>query len=123
MQALAIGLNHLDTFAYLAALSSPLLRTGDPHAKFGAAILGSFDTHSAFGGALAQPALLNARLKLLWLGVGTAEDPPIQASVASAVSALRASGVRLTFYESPGTAHEWQTWRRDLWQLAPLLFR
>jgi len=27
------------------------------------------------------------------------------------------------FFESPGTAHEWQTWRRDLFDLAPRLFR
>jgi hypothetical protein len=26
------------------------------------------------------------------------------------------------FYESPGTEHEWQTWRRDLSLFAPLLF-
>jgi S-formylglutathione hydrolase FrmB len=26
------------------------------------------------------------------------------------------------FYESPGTDHEWQTWRRDLKDFAPRLF-
>lgn len=26
-------------------------------------------------------------------------------------------------YESPGTAHEWQTWRRSFHGFAPLLFR
>jgi len=26
-------------------------------------------------------------------------------------------------YISPGTAHEWQTWRRSLYVFAPLLFR
>jgi enterochelin esterase family protein len=31
--------------------------------------------------------------------------------------------VELVYFESPGTAHEWQTWRRDLKQFAPLLFR
>jgi hypothetical protein len=25
--------------------------------------------------------------------------------------------------ESPETAHEWQTWRRSLYQFAPLLFQ
>ena len=35
---------------------------------------------------------------------------------------LRASGVRLVYFESPGTAHEWQSWRRDLFDVAPRLF-
>jgi S-formylglutathione hydrolase FrmB len=26
------------------------------------------------------------------------------------------------YFESPGTAHEWQTWRRDLKDFAPRLF-
>jgi enterochelin esterase family protein len=26
-------------------------------------------------------------------------------------------------YESPGTSHEWQTWRRDLKDFAPRLFQ
>jgi enterochelin esterase family protein len=28
-----------------------------------------------------------------------------------------------TVYISPGTGHEWTTWRRSLVELAPLLFR
>jgi enterochelin esterase family protein len=31
--------------------------------------------------------------------------------------------VKGVFYESPDTAHEWLTWRRSLYQFAPLLFR
>jgi enterochelin esterase family protein len=26
-------------------------------------------------------------------------------------------------YESPGTAHEWHTWRRSLYQFAQLMFK
>ena len=33
------------------------------------------------------------------------------------------SGIKGVFFESPGTAHEWQTWRRSLNALAPALFR
>lgn len=40
-----------------------------------------------------------------------------------AVEALRKSGIPVVYYESPGTAHEWQTWRRGLHDLAPRLFR
>src|ERR1039458_6950970 len=33
------------------------------------------------------------------------------------------AGIRSAYYESPGTAHEFQTWRRCLHEFAPLLFR
>ena len=32
-------------------------------------------------------------------------------------------GIKSVYYESPETAHEWQSWRRSLYQIAPLLFR
>jgi S-formylglutathione hydrolase FrmB len=35
---------------------------------------------------------------------------------------LQQAGIQHVFYESPGTEHEWQTWRRDLSLFAPLLF-
>ena len=37
--------------------------------------------------------------------------------------ALEKLGVGSVYYESVETAHEWQTWRRSLYQFAPLLFR
>ncbi|MBP1647793.1 MAG: protein of unknown function acetylesterase, partial [Bacteroidetes bacterium] len=37
--------------------------------------------------------------------------------------ALSKAGIRNTFFESEGTAHEWLTWRRCLYQFAPLLFK
>ena len=36
---------------------------------------------------------------------------------------LKASGMNAHFYVSPDTAHEWQSWRRSLYQFAPLLFK
>ena len=36
---------------------------------------------------------------------------------------LKAAGYNVTTYVSPGTAHEFQTWRRSLYQMAPLLFK
>ena len=38
-------------------------------------------------------------------------------------AALKDAGVNTVFYESPNTAHEWQSWRRSLYQFAPLLFK
>lgn len=38
-------------------------------------------------------------------------------------SDLKAAGYNVGTYISPGTAHEFQTWRRSLYQMAPLLFK
>ena len=37
--------------------------------------------------------------------------------------ALTEAGIEHVFYESPGTDHEWQTWRRNLNDFAPRLFQ
>ena len=37
--------------------------------------------------------------------------------------ALKKAGINAVFYVSPGTAHEWHTWRRSLHEFAPLLFQ
>jgi Trm5-related predicted tRNA methylase len=37
---------------------------------------------------------------------------------------LKKAGINnVVFYQSPGTAHEWLTWRRSLYQFAQLLFK
>jgi enterochelin esterase-like enzyme len=36
---------------------------------------------------------------------------------------MKEAGVDAHYYESPGTAHEWQTWRRSLHRFAQLLFK
>jgi enterochelin esterase-like enzyme len=39
------------------------------------------------------------------------------------MEALKEAGIPSQFYVSPNTAHEWQSWRRSLRELAPLLFK
>ena len=122
MQTLFIASRHLDKFAYIAALSGPVIRGTDPGERLGASLQGPFDTKTAYDGMFSDPAKFNQRVRLLWLGAGT-EEQQLHASISGAVDALRQSGIRVVFFESPGTAHEWQTWRRDLHDLAPRLFR
>jgi S-formylglutathione hydrolase FrmB len=43
--------------------------------------------------------------------------------VRKAATALKEAGINAVSYVSEGTAHEFQTWRRSLRELAPLLFR
>ena len=44
-------------------------------------------------------------------------------SVTDAAERLKAMGINAHSYISPETAHEWQTWRRSLYQFAQLLFK
>ena len=50
-------------------------------------------------------------------GFGDGTDPKVE------TEELAKSGVNAHFYVSPGTAHEWQSWRRALYQFAQLLFK
>ena len=82
----------------------------------------TFDPKHFLSGVFEDPAHFNQQVHLLWFGAGTAESQFNDALRANA-RALRAQGINLVTFESPGTAHEWLTWRRDLKEFAPLLFR
>jgi enterochelin esterase-like enzyme len=123
METLFIALHHQETFAYIASLSGPILQDPTSSQSLAAAFSAPFDVKSAYGGVFADASRFNRHVKLLWMGVGTAEPAEIRNGIVAAVKALRAHGVHLVYYQSPGTAHEWQTWRRDLNELAPRLFR
>ena len=47
----------------------------------------------------------------------------MRAGIRSLHASLTEAGIAHVYYESPGTDHEWQTWRRNLNDFAPRLFR
>ena len=49
--------------------------------------------------------------------------PPFPGAIGAFRRMLDEAGVKHVYFESPGTAHEWLTWRRDLNDFAPRLFR
>ena len=122
MQTLFVSLHHLDMFAYIGSFSGPIVPDLNSTQSFANAQV-PFDTQTAYEGAFSSPSAFNSRVKLLWLGVGTAESERFRASIGGAAEALKAAGVRLVYFESNGTAHEWQTWRRHLNDFVPRLFR
>ncbi|MFN7119274.1 MAG: alpha/beta hydrolase-fold protein [Saprospiraceae bacterium] len=61
-----------------------------------------------------------SKVKLVFLSCGSKERPD---GVKNAAKALKEAGFNAVSYVSEGTAHEFQTWRRSLYQLAPLLFK
>jgi len=106
MQTFQIGTAHLDVFSYFGIFS------GTPLAQAQAQV----DAVAAQGGAFRD------KVRLLWFGVGSME-----ANFYNRTKEVRAqlenAGIPSGYYESPGTVHEFQTWRRCLHEFAPLLFR
>ena len=113
MQTFQIALKHLDKFAYIGGFSG----AGD-----GMGGGPAFDAKTANNGVFSDAAAFNKKVKLVWIGVGTAEPERMATAIKAFHEGLDRAGIKTVYYESPGTAHEWQTWRRDLKEFAPLLF-
>ena len=64
---------------------------------------------------------MKRRVKLVFVSYGSREGGANTAKPNA--DALEGAGVKTVFYVSPETAHEWQSWRRSLYQFAPLLFQ
>jgi enterochelin esterase family protein len=104
-QALRIGLTSLDTFHWIVGLSSALV--GDSVA-------------APFANVLSDSAKVNRTLKLLYLTIG--RDDGLITGNRAFDAALTKAGVRHTYREGEG-AHTWRVWRRNLYDVAPLLFQ
>ena len=114
MQTYQITLDHLDLFSYIGGFSG----------AGGMLVLGNrkLDPKTDYNGVFADPAAFAKRVHLLWLGVGTNEPERMRAGLLRLHASLQEANIQHVFYESPGTDHEWQTWRRDLKDFVPRLF-
>jgi enterochelin esterase family protein len=112
-QTCQVTLRNLDKFAYIGAFSGTMngLSTA------------ALDPATAFNGLFKDGVALSKQIKLLWLGMGTKEPNPFPGAIGAFRAMLDKAGVKYVYYESAGTAHEWLTWRRDLLEFAPLLFK
>ena len=63
--------------------------------------------------------------KVLFMSAGSKETGMAEGenSVGKVAEDMKAIGINAYSYISPETAHEWQTWRRSLYQFAQLLFK
>ena len=105
MQTRQITLAHLDKFSHI----------------------GIFSGGSIASTNITDMAAFKEKVKVVFVSYGSRElggnrggfggDPKAN------TEALKAAGVNTYFYVSPDTAHEWQSWRRSLYQFAPLLFQ
>ena len=107
MQSFQTVLANLDKFAYLGGFS------GSSGAR------GGFDPKTSSNGVFADAATFNKKMKVLFLGIGSVEGPGTK----NFSDALTKAGIHNVYFESPGTAHEWLTWRRCLNDFAPRIFK
>jgi enterochelin esterase-like enzyme len=94
METRTITINKPDVFSHYALLSGGVYKSEDIKDK--------------------------SKVKLIFLSCGSKERPD---AVKSAAATLKEAGFNSVSYISEGTAHEFQTWRRSLHELAPLLFK
>jgi len=111
MQTFAIVSRHQDLFGYMGGFSGS------------AGLGGNFDINTSNNGMFKDADQCNKSMHVIFIGIGTAEPDMMRKGVLGFHDAITQHGIKTTFYESPGTAHEWLTWRRDLEQFAPLLFQ
>ena len=103
-QTFDLVMSHPDLFAWMGAFSG--------------AIFG-LDVNKSYDGGFARSDEFNKRIHYLFLSCGSEENFGTETLVKN----LRDAGVKADFYVSPGTHHEWLTWRRSLNEFIPHLFK
>jgi enterochelin esterase-like enzyme len=109
-QTLDIGLTNLDKFSCLGMFSRRTMSDEE------------FNIPNSFGGVFTDAAAFNQKVKLFWWGAGTTEEG-IYNSTKARLAQLAKVGIKSVFVEFPGTSHEWQTWRKSLYDFAQRLFQ
>jgi enterochelin esterase-like enzyme len=105
MQTRIITLAHPDVFSYVGMFSGGSISIED------------VDKAPGF----------KEKIKLVFISYGSRELEKPRAGFGGDpkenTAKIKEAGLNTYFYVSPQTAHEWQSWRRSLYQFAPLLFQ
>ena len=129
-ESVFIGLNHLDQFAYIGSFSGayvmwPRAEAAPPTPAPEAAGRGGRGPRTMSEADFAKnfpnvSAKTNSQLRLMWIACGN--DDGLMAVNRQFKTWLKSKDVKFTDLEVPGFAHVWPLWRRNLAELAPLLF-
>jgi enterochelin esterase-like enzyme len=85
--------------------------------------LDKFSYMGIFSGGTVAPKDISdkSKVKLIFMSFGSRERG--SDGLKNAADVLQQVGINAVSYVSPLTAHEWQSWRRSLYEFAPLLFK
>lgn len=112
-QTMRIFMGHLDTFSSYGGFSGTANYPSSEEINPATFLDGKFSNGKA----------LNEQINVFFLGLGTKEPRPFPGSVGAFRAMLKKQGIEYVYYESNGTAHEWLTWRRHLYEFAQQLFK
>jgi len=127
MQTASVTMVNLDKFSYIGLFSGgAAIGFGGRGAAAPATPTPAAapDMKTIYSGAMANPADFDRKVRVLFMSFGT--EPPLEnaAGLKKHQEQLVAAGITNSYvYFSPGTTHEWQTWRRSLYTFAQLLFK
>jgi enterochelin esterase-like enzyme len=113
-QAFYTGLRNTDMLANVGVFSTGLF--GGIGRQPGA----EFDAEAIIPGILTNPETFNKKLKVFYISVGE-QDPRIEPT-RKLVQTFMDKGLKVEFGTFPG-AHEWQVWRKSLYDFAQKLFK
>jgi enterochelin esterase-like enzyme len=110
-QSFQVAMTNTDKFAYVGGFSGGgMIQQGEDFSKM-------------YDGIWADANAFNQKMKLVYLSIGTTEPTNMYQTVNNFHQELNKAGIKHVYYESPGTSHEWLTWRRSLNQFAGLIFK
>lgn len=107
LQTFNITLNNIDKFSHIGGFS-------------GAGQINTDQLETAYNGVFKDPKVFNEKVHVFFLGIGSEEHPERTKNLSEG---LKKAGINNIYYESPGTAHEFLTWRRCLNEFVPLIFK
>lgn len=110
-QSFQIAMTNTDKFANVGGFSG------------GGMIQPGEDFNKMYSGVWTNTNDFNQKMKLVYLSIGTDEPANMYQTVNRFHQEMNKAGINHTYYESPGTSHEWLSWRRSLKQFASLLFK
>jgi enterochelin esterase family protein len=106
-QTFQITLSNLDKFSYIGGFSGAGMFNPETELK------------TVYNGVFSDSKTFNKKVHAFFLGIGSEEGPRMK----SLSDVLSKAGIHNTYYESKNSAHEWLTWRRCLYEFAPMLFK
>ena len=120
-QTISVTMANLDKFSHVGLFSGGAATPRRAPGQTAPPAPAPLDFKTIYNGQMANPAEFNKKVKVFFFSCGTEENPD---ALKRHQEQLIEAGITNSYvYISPGTAHEWQTWRRSLYSFASLLFR